>query len=116
MTEPSWTAYAKMQSHPLDEPATRKLAGDNAQYSKQNMSSPSPVTDGKYVWAMTGTGILTALNMNGEFKWKQDIQKDYGKFGLLWGYASSPLLLKDKLVSKSTLDKILKKKEDLLIY
>jgi len=74
------------------------LAGDNAHYGKQNMSSPSPVTDGKYVWAVTGTGILTALNMDGEFKWERDIQKDYGKFGILWGYASSPLLLKDKLV------------------
>jgi len=75
-----------------------KLADDNAQYGKQNMSSPSPVTDGKYVWAITGTGILTALDMDGNFIWRRDIQKDYGKFGLLWGYASSPLLLKDKLV------------------
>ncbi|MHC4445423.1 MAG: outer membrane protein assembly factor BamB family protein [Planctomycetota bacterium] len=75
-----------------------QLAGDNAHYGKQNMSSPSPVSDGKYVWALTGTGILTALDMKGHLQWRRDIQKDYGKFGLLWGYASSPLLLKDKLV------------------
>ncbi len=59
---------------------------------KQNMSSPSPVTDGKLVWAMTGTGILKCFDFSGAEKWSRDIQKEYGQFGLNWGYASSPLL------------------------
>jgi len=59
---------------------------------KQNMSSPSPVTDGQWVWVMTGTGIFKAFDYGGEEKWTRDIQNDYGKFGLNWGYASSPLL------------------------
>jgi outer membrane protein assembly factor BamB len=59
---------------------------------KQNMSSPSPVTDGTTVWVMTGTGILKAFDFKGEELWLRDIQKDYGAFGLNWGYASSPLL------------------------
>jgi hypothetical protein len=29
--------------------------------------------------------------------WARDIQKDYGRFGLNWGYASSPLLHDDSL-------------------
>jgi outer membrane protein assembly factor BamB len=41
---------------------------------------------------MTGTGILKAFDFNGEELWMRDIQKDYGAFGLNWGYASSPLL------------------------
>src|SRR3712207_9245893 len=35
----------------------RKLGGGNAMMRKHNMSSPSPVTDGKSVWVMTGTEI-----------------------------------------------------------
>jgi outer membrane protein assembly factor BamB len=41
---------------------------------------------------MTGTGILKAFDFAGAERWSRDIQKDYGPFGLLWGYASSPLL------------------------
>ena len=59
---------------------------------KQNMSSPSPVTDGRRVWVMTGTGVLKSFDFNGTETWARDIQKDYGRFGLNWGYASSPLL------------------------
>ena len=59
---------------------------------KQNMSSPSPVTDGKHVWVMTGVGSLKAFDFSGKEIWSRQIQEDYGKFGLNWGYASSPLL------------------------
>jgi outer membrane protein assembly factor BamB len=64
---------------------------------KQNMSSPSPVTDGKNVFVMTGTGVLKSFDFNGKEIWSRDIQKDYGEFGLNWGYASSPLLLDNAL-------------------
>lgn len=64
---------------------------------KQNMSSPSPVTDGKNVWALTGTGMLKGFDFDGNEIWSRDIQKDYGRFGLNWGYASSPLLHEDSL-------------------
>jgi outer membrane protein assembly factor BamB len=70
----------------------RPLAGSNHMERKQNMSSPSPVTDGRHVWVMTGVGILKAFDFEGKEIWARDIQKDYGRFGLNWGYASSPLL------------------------
>jgi outer membrane protein assembly factor BamB len=70
----------------------RQLATTNHMERKQNMSSPSPVTDGRYVFVMTGVGILKAFDFNGTEIWSRDIQKDYGQFGLNWGYASSPLL------------------------
>jgi outer membrane protein assembly factor BamB len=76
----------------------KKLLGSgNVKMRKQNMSSPSPVTDGKSVFVMTGTGILKGFDFNGNELWVRDIQKDYGAFGLNWGYASSPLLLDDSL-------------------
>ena len=68
------------------------IAGGNHIERKQNMSSPSPVTDGRMVWVMTGVGILKAFDFAGKEQWSRDIQKDYGRFGLNWGYASSPLL------------------------
>jgi outer membrane protein assembly factor BamB len=68
------------------------IAGGNHIERKQNMSSPSPVTDGRTVWVMTGVGVLKAFDFKGKELWTRDIQKDYGRFGLNWGYASSPLL------------------------
>jgi outer membrane protein assembly factor BamB len=73
------------------------LGGGNVKMRKQNMSSPSPVTDGRMVYVMTGTGILKAFDFSGKELWSRDIQKDYGTFGLNWGYASSPLLFEDAL-------------------
>jgi outer membrane protein assembly factor BamB len=70
----------------------KPLSGGNTMMRKQNMSSPSPVTDGTTVWVMTGTGILKAFDFKGAELWSREIQKDYGPFGLNWGYASSPLL------------------------
>jgi outer membrane protein assembly factor BamB len=76
----------------------KKLLGSgNVKMRKQNMSSPSPVTDGKSVYVMTGTGMLKGFDFNGNELWTRDIQKDYGEFGLNWGYASSPLLFENSL-------------------
>jgi len=75
----------------------QRLGGGNTRMRKHNMSSPSPVTDGRNVWIMTGTGILKAFDFAGKEIWTRDIQKDYGRFGLNWGYASSPLLHEDSL-------------------
>jgi outer membrane protein assembly factor BamB len=73
------------------------LGTGNHQEQKQNMSSPSPVTDGSHVYAMTGTGILKGFDFKGQELWARDIQHEYGRFGLNWGYASSPLLYQDGL-------------------
>ncbi len=75
----------------------RFLGSGNHRERKQNMSSPSPVTDGERVWVMTGTGVLKAFDYAGNELWKRDIPQDYGEFGLMWGYASSPLLHENAL-------------------
>ncbi len=75
----------------------KRLGGGNVKMRKQNMSSPSPVTDGESVYVMTGTGILKGFAFDGRELWARDIQKEYGAFGLNWGYASSPLLYNDSL-------------------
>ena len=70
----------------------RPLSDGNRRLRKQNMSSPSPVTDGERVWVMTGTGIIKAFDLEGDELWTRNIPESYGAFGLNWGYASSPLL------------------------
>jgi outer membrane protein assembly factor BamB len=75
----------------------RPLADGNKQIRKQNMSTPSPVTDGTHVWAMTGNGALKAFDFEGRERWARDLQRDYGMFGQLYGYGSSPLLFEDSL-------------------
>lgn len=66
-------------------------------HRKHNMASPSPVTDGRNVYAMTGGGVLKGFAADGRELWTRDLPKEYGAFGLNWGYASSPLLLEGAL-------------------
>lgn len=65
---------------------------------KGNNTSPSPVTDGELVWTVTGNGVVTAFDMAGEQRWQRKLQDDYGAFGHNWGYASSPLLHRGRLI------------------
>jgi len=75
-----------------------QLDAGNDMHRKHNNTSPSPVTDGSMVWAVTGTGVVTALDMEGRVVWRHNLQRQYGSFGLQWGYASSPLLVDGRLV------------------
>ncbi len=76
----------------------QQLAPSDDKVRKGNMSSPSPVTDGKTVWAMSGNGHVKAFDFTGKELWHRDMWKDFGKFGLNHGYGSSPLLMNDGLV------------------
>ena len=70
--------------------------GDRTQ-GRNNMASPSPVTDGKTVWALYGTGELVAFDFSGRELWRRHLSKEYGKFSIQWLYGSSPLLYKNRL-------------------
>ncbi len=74
------------------------LGDGNELLQKQNNSSPSPVTDGQHVWVVTGTGVVSAFDLDGNPVWQKNLQEEYGPFGLNWGYASSPLLYEGKLI------------------
>ncbi|MGV3772042.1 MAG: PQQ-binding-like beta-propeller repeat protein [Verrucomicrobiales bacterium] len=64
---------------------------------RNNMASPSPVTDGKLVVSLFGTGDIAAFDFNGNQLWTRNLGKDFGKFSIMWLYGSSPLLYKGKL-------------------
>lgn len=76
----------------------RHLDEGNALWRKHNEATPSPVTDGKHVWALSGTGALKAFDMEGSEIWQRHIQQEYGNFGHNWGFGSSPLLIGGLLV------------------
>ncbi len=77
----------------------RQVIGtENELRMKQNMASPSPATDGDFVWAMSGHGDLVAFDFEGTQRWKRNLQEDYGRFGFNFGFAASPLLYEDRLI------------------
>ena len=75
----------------------QKLAGGMLDKGRGNSTSPSPITDGKTVWALVGTGQLAAFDMDGKALWQRELGKDYGVFNIMWVYGSSPLLFAGKL-------------------
>lgn len=75
----------------------QNIAGGALSKGRGNSTSPSPVTDGRTVWALVGTGQLAAFDFTGKEVWRRDLAKDYGKFNINWVYGSSPLLHGGKL-------------------
>ncbi len=57
-----------------------------------NYASPSPITDGKYVWTFMATGKLACFTMTGNPVWELDLQDRYGKFDIAFGMAATPVL------------------------
>jgi len=77
---------------------TQNLDEGNELHYKANRASASPVTDGVHVWTVTGNGTVSAHDFKGELAWSTNLQERWGPFGLLWGYASSPVLHGDLLI------------------
>jgi outer membrane protein assembly factor BamB len=75
----------------------KQLAEGDINKGKGNMASPSPVTDGKTVWVLFGTGDMAALDFSGKVLWQRNLGADYGKFAIMWLYGSSPLLFDGRL-------------------
>lgn len=62
-----------------------------------NMASPSPVTDGKSVWVLFGTGELAAVDFQGQVIWQRNLAEDFGRFSNMWLYGASPTLYQGRL-------------------
>jgi outer membrane protein assembly factor BamB len=64
---------------------------------RNDSATPSPVTDGKTVIFLFGSGDLAAFDMDGKQIWKRNLQKDHGRWNYQWHYGASALLYKGKL-------------------
>lgn len=77
---------------------TRTVAVGDKEKGRNNMAAPSPVTDGKRVIALYGTGDIAAFDFEGNELWTRPLYKDYGRFSIMWIYGASPLLLDGQLI------------------
>jgi len=64
---------------------------------EKSFASPSPSTDGKRVYTMTGTGEVVAFDFDGQEVWRFNAQERYGKFRYGFGYHTTPLLYAGQL-------------------
>lgn len=66
--------------------------------TKSSMASPSPVTDGKHVFAFYGTGDVICADFDGGLVWQRSLASEYGEFENRFAASSSPLLYRDLLL------------------
>ena len=67
-------------------------------HPKTSMAGATPVTDGKRVFALFGTGDLAALDADGNLLWYRALVRDYPTITNQVGLAASPVLWKDVLL------------------
>jgi len=76
----------------------RNISIGNKFLAKHNLASPSPVSDGTYIIAASGGGVVLCVDRDGNEKWTYDLQEKHGAFGIYWGYASSPMVYRDMVI------------------
>lgn len=64
----------------------------DARAGEGNSASPSPSTDGEYVWCFFGTGTLACFTVDGQEVWKIDVNERFGKLDIQFGMTSTPVL------------------------
>jgi outer membrane protein assembly factor BamB len=74
----------------------RKVADGNIERGRNNMASPSPVTDGKGVFVLFAIGDLAGFDFSGKELWRRNLANDYGRFANMWIFGSSPMLYAGK--------------------
>ncbi|HEY1859242.1 MAG TPA: PQQ-binding-like beta-propeller repeat protein [Gemmataceae bacterium] len=72
--------------------------GSTQCHPKTCMAAPTPVTDGKAVYALFATADLAALDADGNLLWYRSLVRDYPTITNQVGMASSPVLHKDVLM------------------
>jgi len=63
-----------------------------------NSASPSPVTDGKHVWAMMANGQIGCWSVTGDRVWTRDLREAYGPFAIAFGLTASPVVEDGKIM------------------
>lgn len=75
----------------------KKLGTSTRKVPRNNPATPSPVTDGRNVYFMYGSGDLASLDYEGNILWSRNLEAEYGNISMKWGYSSSPLLFNGSL-------------------
>jgi len=67
-------------------------------HPKTNMAAPTPITDGRHVYALFATGDLVCYDKAGDLVWYRSLVGDYPTVGNNVGMAASPTLHEDTLL------------------
>jgi outer membrane protein assembly factor BamB len=67
-------------------------------HEKHNLATPTPVTDGKHLYAWFGNGLIVCLDMKGTLVWSRHLGQEYSPFNVQWGPGSSPVLYNDLII------------------
>jgi outer membrane protein assembly factor BamB len=101
------SAYRQGRLHVLcfDAASGKKLwerqyasTGSTVCNPKTSMAGPTPVTDGRHVYALFATGDLAALDRDGNLLWYRSLARDYPDMTNQVGMAASPVLAGDTLL------------------
>jgi len=78
-------------------------------HTKASQANCTPVTDGKYLVVHFGSEGLYCYDFKGNLIWKKDMgllaPGPYTDPGVEWGYASSPVIFKDKIIVQCDIPK-----------
>ncbi len=78
------------QVQPLEKYDLPKTHGDNG------YASPTPASDGQYIVALFGNGVVGCFDIQGNRQWMKLIEKSNGRSS--WGHSVSPLIVGDTVV------------------
>lgn len=73
---------------------TVEFDGKEPTHQTNPYGAATPVTDGERVIVWHGTPGVFCYDMQGELQWKREL----GEVDHIWGYGSSPILLKDRVI------------------
>jgi outer membrane protein assembly factor BamB len=71
--------------------------GTRKSHELHNMASPSVAAEKGRIVALFGTGDLVCLDPSGDEIWRRQLEKDHGEYRILWGMATSPLILGERV-------------------
>lgn len=83
------------RAHRLED-ISEEAADKGGKHSNQyGDASPTPVSDGKWIWTFFGTGVVSCHDLNGECRWKNwyDVRRT-----TVNGRTSSPVLVGNRLL------------------
>lgn len=63
-------------------------------HATNGYSSPTPVTDGRYVYALFGNGVAACYAIDGTRQWARLVRQPTHE----WGHSASPVLVEGKLI------------------
>ncbi len=75
-----------------------QATGNTACHPKSCMAANTPVADSEGVYALFATGDLAAFDADGTLRWYRSLVGDYPTVTNVVGMASSPVLVRDRLI------------------